>query len=98
MLANLGYGALIITFLASIYGAVAAFLGARKNSPALVDSARNAMLLTFPLLSLTSLSIIYLLVAGHFEVQYVTEVSSNSMPAYLRVTALWGGPDSLLTS
>src|SRR5512139_842382 len=91
MVANLGFGSLIITFLVSIYGAIAAYLGARKNSTSLVDSARNAMLLTFPLLSITALSIIYLLVSGHFEVQYVTEVSSNSMPIYLRITALWGG-------
>src|SRR4030042_1106621 len=91
MVANLGYATLVITFLVSIYGFVAAYLGARRNSPALVDSARNAMLLTFPLLTITALSIIYLLVNGHFEVQYVTEVSSNSMPIYLRITALWGG-------
>jgi cytochrome c-type biogenesis protein CcmF len=91
MVANLGYATLVITFLVSIYGFVAAYLGARRNSPALVDSARNAMLLTFPLLTITTLSIIYLLVNGHFEVQYVTEVSSNSMPIYLRITALWGG-------
>ena len=91
MVANLGYATLVITFLVSIYGFVAAYLGACRNSPALVDSARNAMLLTFPLLTITALSIIYLLVNGHFEVQYVTEVSSNSMPIYLRITALWGG-------
>ena len=91
MVANLGYGTLIITFLVSIYGVVAAYLGARRHSTALVDSARNAMLLTFPLLSITALSLIYLLVNAHFEIQYVTEVSSNSMPLYLRVTALWGG-------
>ncbi len=91
MVANLGYGTLVITFLVSIYGVVAAYLGARRHSTALVDSARNAMLLTFPLLSITALSLIYLLVNAHFEIQYVTEVSSNSMPLYLRVTALWGG-------
>jgi cytochrome c-type biogenesis protein CcmF len=91
MVANLGYATLIITFLVSIYGVVAAYLGARRNSHALVDSARNAMLLTFPLLTISALSIIYLLINGHYEVQYVTEVTSNSMPLYLKVTALWGG-------
>jgi cytochrome c-type biogenesis protein CcmF len=91
MLANLGFSTLVITFLVSMYGVGAAYYGARRNSPYWVDSARNAMLLTFPLLTITSLSIIYLLVSGHYEVQYVTEVSSNSMPTYLRVTSLWGG-------
>jgi cytochrome c-type biogenesis protein CcmF len=91
MVANLGYGALVITFLISVYGVVAAFYGARKNLPAWVDSARNAMLLTFPLLTLSALCIIYLLVNGNYEVEFVASVTSNSMPTYLKVTALWGG-------
>jgi cytochrome c-type biogenesis protein CcmF len=49
------------------------------------------MLLTWPLVTLAALSIIVLLVTGHYEVAYVSEVTSNSMPFYLRVTALWGG-------
>jgi cytochrome c-type biogenesis protein CcmF len=49
------------------------------------------MLLTFPLISLTVLSLIILLVTNHYEVQYVSSVTSNSMPLYLKITALWGG-------
>ncbi len=91
MVANLGYGVLVITFLVALYGIVAAIYGVRKNAPTWVDSARNAMLLTFPLLSLSALSIIYLLVNGHYEVEFVASVTSNSMPTYLKITALWGG-------
>ena len=82
---------MLLTFLVSLYGVAAAIYGAQKKNPAWVDSARNAMLLTFPLLTLTALSIIYLLVNGHYEVEYVSSVTSNSMPLYLRITALWGG-------
>ncbi|MBT3389410.1 MAG: heme lyase CcmF/NrfE family subunit [Chloroflexi bacterium] len=91
MIANIGYSALVLTLLVSLYGIGAALLGLRKNRPALVDSARNAMLLTFPLLTLSALSIIYLLATNHFEVEYVASVTSRSMPMYLKVTALWGG-------
>jgi cytochrome c-type biogenesis protein CcmF len=91
MLANLGYGALIITFLVSLFGIGAAIYGVRTNKSTWVDSARNAMLLTFPLISLTVLSLIILLVTNHYEVQYVSSVTSNSMPLYLKITALWGG-------
>jgi cytochrome c-type biogenesis protein CcmF len=91
MIANFGYGSLVITFLLSLFGVFAAVYGARRNAPAWVDSARNAMLLTFPLLTLAALSIIYLLVNGNYEVEYVASVTSNSMPMYLKVTALWGG-------
>lgn len=91
MIANLGLGSLVITFLVSLFGIGAALYGALKSQPKWVDSARNAMLLTFPLLTLVALSIIYLLVTDHFEMAYVSQVTSLSMPVYLRVTALWGG-------
>ena len=91
MLANIGYGTLIITFIVSIYGIIAAVYGVRRKTPAWVDSARNAMLLTFPLITISALSIIILLVTDHYEVEYVANVTSRSMPMYLKVTALWGG-------
>ncbi len=96
MIANLGYGALVITFIVSLYGAGAAFYGVRRNNPAWVDSARNGMLLTFPLLTLSALSIIVLLVTDHYEVEYVASVTSRSMPMYLKITALWGGQSGSL--
>ncbi|RME07601.1 MAG: heme lyase CcmF/NrfE family subunit [Anaerolineae bacterium] len=91
MIANLGFGALFITFLVALYGIAAALWGEFKHKPEWVDSARNAMLLTFPLLSVSALSIIYLLVTNHYEVEYVSSVTSRVMPLYLKVTALWGG-------
>ena len=91
MITDLGYGTLALTFFLSIYGILAAVWGVQKRRPDWIDSARNAMLLTFPLLTLSSLSLIYLLVNGHYEVEYVASVTSNSMPLYLRITALWGG-------
>ena len=96
MIANFGYIALIITFVAALYGAAAAAYGAVKRKPAFVESGRHAMLLTFPLLTLTSLAIIYLLVTGHYEIRYVASVTSSAMPAYLKVTALWGGQEGSL--
>lgn len=91
MVSNFGFGALVITLILSVYGIFAAVYGARKNSLAWVESARKAMLLTFPLISLVALSIIVLLVNGNYQVQYVYNVTSSSMPTYLKVTALWGG-------
>ena len=91
MVAEIGYGTLILTLWIALYGILAAVYGVRRQHPAWVESARSAMLLTFPLLTLTALSLIYLLVNHHYEVEYVASVTSNSMPLYLRVTALWGG-------
>ena len=91
MLADFGYGILVVAFLVSLYSAGAAVLGARSKSYAQVESARRAMLLTWPLITLSAASLIYLLVNNHFEISFVYEVTSRSMPTYLKVTAWWGG-------
>ncbi|HSM23778.1 MAG TPA: cytochrome c biogenesis protein CcsA, partial [Anaerolineaceae bacterium] len=91
MLPNLGYGSLVITFIVSVYAVVAAVIGERKNLYKFVESARLALLLTFPLLTITVISLIALLVNQNYEVQYVYNVTSSTMPFYLKVTALWGG-------
>jgi cytochrome c-type biogenesis protein CcmF len=62
-----------------------------KNREDWVESARLAMVLSFPLISIAALTLIYLLVTGRYEVAFVYNVSSLSMPFYLRATALWGG-------
>jgi len=91
MLANLGYGALFITFLVSLYAIGAALYGLYQKKPNWVDSSRNAMLLTFPLLTLSSVILLYFLATHHYEVEYVAYVTSRTMPLYLRLTAWWGG-------
>jgi cytochrome c-type biogenesis protein CcmF len=91
MIADFGYGALIVALLISIYGIGAAIVGVRKNRADWVESARLSMLLTFPLITLSVLSLVYLLVTGNYQLEYVSSVTSNSMPVYLRITALWGG-------
>ncbi|MEW5869782.1 MAG: heme lyase CcmF/NrfE family subunit [Chloroflexota bacterium] len=96
MVANFGYGALIVTLLISFYGIFAAVYGTQKKETAWVESARLAMLLTFPLVTISALSLIYLLVTGRFELEYVSSVTSTSMPIYLRITALWGGQSGSL--
>ncbi len=96
MLANIGFGILVISFITSLYGIAASIYGVRKNSLAWVESARKAMQITFPLITLASFAIILLLVTGQYQVQYVYNVTSNSMPLYLKITALWGGQSGSL--
>ncbi|HCR72276.1 MAG TPA: cytochrome C biogenesis protein [Anaerolineae bacterium] len=91
MLAEFGYGVLVLSFIVTIYSGVAAVFGVRKKSASLIESARRAQLLSFPLISISSLALIYLLVNNHFEVTFVYEVTSLSMPTYLKITAWWGG-------
>src|SRR5215216_174066 len=96
MIANFGFGVLAVSFIVTLYSVFAAIYGERTKNPAMVESARRAMLLTWPLLTLTAGILIYLLVNNHYEVQFVYEVTSRSMPTYLKITAWWGGQSGSL--
>ncbi len=91
MLAEIGYGIIVVAFLVALYSVGAAVYGERKKSAAVVESARRAMLLLWPLITLAAGCLIYLLITNHFEVSFVYEVTSINMPTYLKITAWWGG-------
>lgn len=91
MLSEFGFGILILSLALALFAVVAAVVGYFNKSSRWVEGARRAMQLTFPMVTLAVGVLIYLLVSGHFEVQYVYSVTSLSMPSYLKVTALWGG-------
>ena len=91
MLAQFGFGVLVVTFLLALFSSCAAISGYFLKSDRWVESSRRALQLTFLLISLSALTLIYMLATGHFEVEYVFSVSSRDMPLYLKITALWGG-------
>ena len=91
MLAQIGYGVFVLTFLLALFSVGAAVAGYFNKSERWVETARLALLLTFPLITLGTLVLAYLLVTGHYEIQYVYSVTSNDTPLYLKLTALWGG-------
>jgi len=91
MLADFGFSIIIITFVVALYSVIAAIIGERNQSAQMVESARRAQLLTFPLLTLAAGVLMYLLVNNRFDVSFVYEVTSRSMPTYLKITAWWGG-------
>jgi cytochrome c-type biogenesis protein CcmF len=91
MLAQFGFGVFVLTFLLALFSMGAAVAAYFNKSDRWLETARRSLLLIFPLITLASLTLAYLLVTGHYELQYVYSVTSNDMPFYLKVTALWGG-------
>ena len=93
MLVDIGLIALALAFLFSLYATIASVYGGSQKQTAWVESARNASLLVFPLLTIPVLVIVYALYTYDFSLAYVYEVSSRAMSSFLRVTALWGGQE-----
>lgn len=91
-----GYITLVLAFLLTVYGLVAAILGMISKSRAFIESSRLALLLIFPLLTISVVVMIVLLLDNRFDVTYVYSVTSLDMPSYLKLTALWGGQSGSL--
>jgi len=92
----IGYGMLVIALVTALLAVVTSIYGARTRSAAMLETARRAALITFPLLSLSVIALLILLVSGHFEYTYVYQTTDLAMPFYLKLTALWGGQEGSL--
>jgi len=91
MIANLGYFALVLALLCTLYAAGLGVLSVSQRRPDWLESAHHAALLVWPLVTLSSLCLITLLVTDQYQISYVANATSRSMPLYLKVTAWWGG-------
>ncbi len=90
LIAELGIIATGLAFVAAIYALGAALLGAHTRRDRLVVSARNAALLTFPLLTVSNLLLMYAMLNHKFAISYVWANSSLDTPDFYLVTGLWG--------
>src|SRR4051812_44078606 len=96
MLAEIGLSALTLAFCAAIFAVVASIYGARRKVERLVVSARNAALLTFPLLFLAAFALLWALLTQQYQITYVWQVTDPSTPMFFRFTALWGSQQGSL--
>jgi cytochrome c-type biogenesis protein CcmF len=89
-MADLGYAALLLALVLAVYASVAAWTGERRRAGELVMSARNAALAVAGLLTIAVAIEVYLLLSGDFRTLYVAQVTNRAMPAFFKLTALWG--------
>ncbi len=96
MLAEIGLSGLALAFIAALYAVGAALYGARRHADKIVISARNAALLTFPLLLVAAVSLLWALLTQQYQITYVWQVTDPNTPTFFRFTALWGSQQGSL--
>ncbi len=90
MLAEIGLASTFLAFSAALYAIGISVYGARIQSERHVLSARNAAVLTFPLLLVACGALWAALVSGQYQLSYVWSVTDPTTPLFFRITALWG--------
>jgi len=96
MISEIGTICLILAFGAAIYAIIASVIGVRRGDNRLVVSARNAGLLTFPLLLTAMLLLLSALLTQQYQISYVWQVTDPNTPTIFRITALWGSQQGSL--
>jgi len=97
MLAELGIITTGLALLSALFAMIASAYGAVNRAERWILSARNAALLTWPLITTACIAVIAAQVTGDYTLSYAYETTNNAAPFFFRVTALWGGqPGSLL--
>lgn len=91
MLADIGYYTLVSAFVVCIYSMLTAVAGARMRRADLVESSERATVAVIFLEVFASGILIHALITHNFELQYVAQYTSTTLPLRYCVTAFWGG-------
>ena len=95
-MALLGRFALTLALGLAVYGAVAAFLGARRDRLLLVESARTAAYSLVAVVAAANGSMLAAILANDFSLRYVAENSSRATPTFFKVLSLWSADEGSL--
>ncbi|MGA9348142.1 MAG: heme lyase CcmF/NrfE family subunit [Anaerolineae bacterium] len=93
---SVGYGALELALVISIYTAIASILEARRGSAKLAGSAQKGIVAVAALVTLASAILIYLLITRDFQVKYVYRYVSTYLPTIYTLSAFWAGQEGSL--
>ena len=92
----LGEGLLDLAWGLGLVGTVVAFYAGWRKEARWAEVARRIGLAMAPLLSLTVLVLEVALLTDDFRLVYVAQVSRQTQPLFLKITALWGGQNGSL--
>ncbi|OQA47571.1 MAG: Cytochrome c-type biogenesis protein CcmF [Chloroflexi bacterium ADurb.Bin325] len=88
---DLGFIALVLAFVISLYGIAVSLIGARRNLPELVASGRNAIYVVSGLVAIAALLMWRALLTSEFQLEFVYSHTERNLPTLYKFSALWGG-------
>lgn len=93
---NLGALSLLLAFCFAIYALVGSVIGAWKQRPFLIESARRSVYAVWGLVTLASGLLLNALLTSDFRFAYVASHSNRDMGLNYKFTAWWGGQEGSL--
>ena len=93
---RLGQFALLLGLVLAVYGLVASAVGARKERPLLVESARTTAYALLGVVAAANGAMLAAILANDFSIKYVAENSSRATPTFFKVLSLWSADEGSL--
>ena len=93
---NLGYLAVLLAFLLSVYATVAALGGKLRRNPFLEVSAQRAVLAAWLMTTAATAILLHAILTDNFSFNYVASRSNMDLDLLYKVAALWGGQEGSL--
>jgi len=93
---RLGTFALALGLGLAVYGAVASVLGARRERPLLVESARTTAYSLLAVVAAANGAMLAAILSNDFSIKYVAENSSRATPTFFKVLSLWSADEGSL--
>jgi cytochrome c-type biogenesis protein CcmF len=90
-MANFGNLSLSLAFGITIYSIFALFTGIRMVNRNLEKSGETALHASLWFMTCAVVSLLYLLVTGDFNIEYVSSYTNRDLPLFYKLAALWGG-------
>jgi cytochrome c-type biogenesis protein CcmF len=95
-MADVGYWALVLTLVVSLYTAFMSVLGGRRRNGPRWESARNGALVAAATSTIATGALFYLLFSRNYTVKYVAEHVNNVLPRLYVFSAFWAGQEGSL--
>lgn len=96
VVAGIGYWSLALALAATLYAAVAFVVGTRRGYPRLVSWADKSMVVAWGLVTLAVAALVWALVTRQFQIKYVYDHTSTTLPLVYTLSALWAGQEGSL--
>ena len=93
---NLGYLAVLLAFVLSVYAVVAALGGKLRRNPFLELSAQRAVLAAWLMTTAASAILLHAILTDNFSFNYVASRSNATLDLLYKIAAWWGGQEGSL--
>src|SRR5439155_14275290 len=93
---RLGTFALVLGLALAVYGLISSVIGARRNRPVLVESARTSAYSLLAVVAAANGAMLAAILSNDFRIQYVAENSSRATPTFFKILSLWSADQGSL--